>query len=709
MATIHNITRINTYNTTERVSHNTVTASNHTGRYNSNQNQAQVSTSQSYAEYQAAVKTLMQSHGFNADQAFKLSQISNLPIRQFSRAVVIAHLLMSDAHLFDQFVKTLKTILARGKHTQEAVKNFLDSLDQIWGKDSKNLAQSMMNQQQKVESALDKNYSQNSKQFSHELQHNLLKNMDFKNLPDAKALTPQLKEAFQKYMDFFNSSLDEFPTRFNIDAFAQSQLQKKGLSLQNYLKLSSEVPPLRLLNLLMQAEKNGHAPQGILNHLLAAQSRGENLVEILKALEAQYGVTNPFQSSFFENPFSNSSPNVLQNIFSSPLTLQEGDQIILSLLGFDVFDGLIASEKSGFVIYPPRAEFPGCQLNLSLLPPGVFFVMFGALNSKNKLMNYWMKVIVERKKQNAEQQQQQQNPESQKEKKEQQDEDSNLLQQVPPDLEAVLNHTSDEKIKEQSSPSALGPFLGEIVLPLDMIHAEASDCYVISSESGIVISEDEFYNGTFQHNAITFRFLAKFTQEPDLNKRHQLLQLKPSQLFQKFNDVVKEFIKDPKNKIEVFQTSLEDFFSELGNLFTQGKKTFEIAKTVFLEEAKAFVQGETGGEQYEAHSFEGDANEFLSACYAKGSYALAAAGDINGALNGLSLACVANLNDQQHKAQLGEYLRNLKDLYYTKTTEKELQNFYEANLEHALDESHTVQAYDKELGESFIEAVDVRL
>lgn len=714
---INDISRINAYADAVRVSgqgavHQTPT----TQKYNSNQTgQALVSTSNAYRQHQTELTDMLKSFGFDADKAFKLAQIGHLNLKNLTRSLLIAQMLTREPALFDEFAKTLKNITSRGQNLEEGVRAFLDKLDRILGQDTRTLAEAALKgKNYEVESVLNKNYSQNQhgqtgeRNFSENLARDLGPKFfeSHRNAP----LNPRQFAEFDAFLQFFKSSMDEFPGRYHVDAYAQNELGAKGLSLENYLKLASEVPPLRLVNLLALAEKQGVSPQEICKTLLDAQLRGEDLGEVMTRLENQH---NAATLGKFSNPlFSLDAGPQTVPLSAMPLTLTEGQKLALSFYALDAFDGLLHADKCGFVIYPQKSEHPGQTLDLSHLPVGVYYVLLAGLNSKNKILNFWMKVIVEKKRRDDEGEEKtpdQKNGESETEKN---DGGGGKDQGALPDFATSAPALQKDFVSADFGAgklSLLGPFLGEIVMPLDYMNRDPSELVILSPGSGIVVSPEEFASGVFTHNAVVFRFLANHIEATDLKKRHQLLSLKMSPEFAQFEKALKEFNLDPRAKIGAFHSELATFFDRLTALFPQGRESFKVARGVFEREADAFAGGVAGGAEFKVESSEGDAKKFLAAAYAKGGYALAAGGDVPGALNGLAKATLCDLSDTSHKAALGEYLENLKNVHYAKAQASDVQAQYDTHLFHRYGETIQASPYFSEMGEKFVKAVALAL
>jgi hypothetical protein len=231
------------------------------------------------------------------------------------------------------------------------------------------------------------------------------------------------------------------------------------------------------------------------------------------------------------------------------------------------------------------------------------------------------------------------------------------------------------------------------------------DLVIVSPDSGLIVSQDEFEKGTFTHNSVTFRFLTNYIETTELKRRHQLLRLQHSPIFADFDTAVRGFMKNPQAELEQFKTDLTDFFKRLSELFPAGEQSLKVAESVFLREAENFAKGETGEELYAVKGFEGNKQKFMASCYAKGGYSLAASGDVTGALQGLAYATIVDLDEAQHKAALGDYLENLKKLHFAKTTAKNMEEFYATHLSHTFDRDAAVQTYSSDLADHFVKAV----
>lgn len=710
---INEVSRIPVYSGANRVP-GQVSASTQitTQQYNANSaRQTLVSASPSYLQQLFELETLLQDNGFTTEQARKIARIGHLSSQQFTRTLLLSRTLVKEHNLFEKFVHVLKTMGARGQNVQEGIRVFLDNADRILDFNTRKIVEENSPPDHHIVTTVTPRESGSGKTQSEgrSFENYLGRDIDLKLLlaKSPQQMTSKNVFDFQNAVDFVMASMDEFPDRFHIDVFSQSALSQRGLAMNDYVKLASEIPPLRLINMLTQAEQQGQSTQTILNTLLTAQNQGENVLELFTALEQRFAPTALAQSSILDRGaipsfFSKTMVEPRHASFTSaPLIMKEGDAVLLQFVALDSKEGLIAPEKTGSVFFPQSSEQPGNSVNLSQLPVGIYFVMMAGLDSKNKMINLWKKIIVE-KRDERDPDEWQKNEKQEKHDKEAQQESSDL----PPADSVTLSFTPSTEHKNSEGASR---FLGQIVFPLDFAHRDASDFVVVSPETGMVVSEDEFNRGIFSHHAVTFRFLTNHVAPLDLKKRHGLLHLNESTLFVRFDADLKRFLDSPKTEIEEFQQGLEEFFNGLTEHFPAGQQTFAVAREVFAREAKAFAEGNAVGEQYEVQGFEGSNQKFMASCYAKGGYALASSGDVSGALQGMTYASLVDMSDSSHQAALGEYLENLKNMHHAKTTKDSVQNYYGTHLMHNFDSAIATSPYYTELGHSFVNAVALPL
>lgn len=685
-------------------------------------------TSNAYQKMQAQLVNVLNQSGFSMEQATQLSQNGQLSPDQFARVVMIAQTLQKEQMLFNEFSRVLKTVVTRGKNITEGLKGFLDGMEEIIGLDTYKVlspppstsqqTQAELAQQSSLAAAkqqsssaesnpktendfttalykdlaqyVAKSESDGGNDASQEHLKMLQKIIQSGNPSDKINLSSVQNQKANTFIEFSENSMVEFPMRYHIDLFSYSQLGAKGVSLDDYLSLSSEIPPLRLLNLIIAAEKMGHSPKAIIQTLMASQSLGEPLKEMLEHLEREYGVV--FSK---ESPLANHLP-----VENKTVHIQQGEALALKFLAFDTEDGILPSDKSSFVIFPQKFEYEGQSLNLSHLPIGVYMILAKAMNAKNQMMSLWMKVIVDKK------------DGTQKNQNEKFGDDPAQQQKQPPpekkEPENMIEEGPAVNLEFTSQPiNFKGPFLGEIVLPLDYLKRSPEDIFIPSPHSGIVIDNQEFLSGVFSNNAVTFRFLTDYIEKPNLKNRHALLRLRDSSLFRDFDAQLKKFNQSPQAELENWQKSLSDFFSSLTKIFSIGQKSFEIAREFFIKESVDFASGIEKRDIFKNESQEKKNANFLSAIYAKGSYALACAGDVGGALHAMGHAVLTDLSEDNHKAVLGEYLQELKNQYFKKMANSKTQNLYEVHISHGYEQKLLANPYYKPQGEAFIKAVDI--
>ena len=714
---INDVSRIPLYSGSNRVIGQTpVNTQLTTQQFNANApRQHTVSTSQAYRQQLFELQTLLEGNGFTPEQAQKISQVGHLSPQQFARTVLIARTLIKDPKLFDQFIKVLKNIGTRGQNIQEGIRVFLDGTDQVLEFNTRQLVEESMPPEPQLIAAITARDSGSGRAQpdTASFENHLGKDIDLKTMlaRGTHQMTSKNSVDFQSTVEFITASMDEFPSRFHIDVFSQSALADRGLNLNDYVKLASDIPPLRLINLLTAAEKQGQPAQTILTTLLTAQNDGENVLELFKALEQRYSPATALNTPALtraQGPsfFGKTAEEPRQVPFSSaPLTIKEGDAMLLSFVALDTKDGLIAPEKTGSVLFPQNTAQHGNMINLAQLPTGIYFVMMAGLDAKNKMINLWKKIIVE-KRDERDPDAWQQKSDQDKDQKERKDSAQKDAMAVSPPDAVTMTFSAPAPAQQRAEDSRI---FGQIVFPLDFTNYDSADFVVVSPETGLIVAEDEFRHGVFSHNAVTFRFLTNHMAPLDFRKRHGLLHLNESALFARFDADVKKFLLSPQTAIVEFQNDLDFFFTGLAHHFPAGAQTFAVAHTVFAHEAKAFADGRSSGEQYEVKGFEGNDKKFMASCYAKGGYALASSGDVAGALHGMTYASLIDMNDSSHQAALGEYLENLKNVHHAKTTIDSVQNYYGTHLMHNFDSAIATSPYYTELGHSFVNAVALPL
>lgn len=694
--------------------------------------QALLSTSSTYREFQSELLRKLEGVGFTSEQSLKLAQIGNLSVRQFTRATVLGQLLMHDPGAFDGFVGTLKNVVNRGKNVQDGVRVFMDGVDRLFGSDSREVTEEVLkNRDPELNAVTKRNYAPHSRPGEiRGFERQLVDETDLRAMAAARPAAVNDTAAFAEYVRFFNNSMEEFPTRFHVDAYAQNELAKHGLPLDDYVKLAGEIPPLRILNLLAKAAAAGQAPEAILKTLLAAYENGEDLNSLLNAMERTYGAeksfaetgggvlkspARPFSADFYgassavprergASPAkappdassagsitaSNPSPRSVSAAPGATVEVSRGDNVFVEFLAMGTKDGVLPTERTAALVIPPRAEIPGQAFNTAFLPVGAYMVMFAGVDSANRLMNLWMKVIV-RESENEEEPA----PRYEDEGRKDGDASDRPPRKKPP--EDFLKPDFSGAI-----PILVGPFLGEIVLPLDFLSRDPGELAVVSSE-GVVVSREEYERGVFPHHAVTFRFLANHVVTGDPLRRNAPLTLAPSAAFEKFDALMTRFLKDPRAEVASFESGLKDFFLGLASSFPAGVKTFEVARELFLREAKAYAEGGNHDALYDAVSLEKNGALFVSACYAKGACALAAAGDVSGALGGFARAAFTDLGGSR-KSGLGEYLKNLSGIRYAREKSESVRAAYASQAAYGFSDGVT-SAGTEGIGEKFLKAL----
>lgn len=738
MATINNITPIPVHTEATRAVSRAEAAAPVVPRVEAPKlDQAVLSTSSSYREFQAELIRKLEGAGFTAEQSLKLTQVGNLSVRQFTRATVLGQLLMHDPGAFDDFVGTLKNVVNRGKNVQDGVRAFMGGVDRLLGSDSRAVTEEILkNRNPEIEAATRRNYSPHpGSGEAKDAERQFAGSADLVAMLPARRVLADARDAAElsEYVRFFNNSMEEFPTRFHVDAYAQNELARKGLPLKDYVKLAGEIPPLRLLNLLVKAGRAGQLPEAVLKTFLAAYENGEDLNAVLGAMERSYGTgttvpgAEPVPQEFpLRADFSGASgpvpreneagtvvaraptaltdaptlaaiPSGVRRMLAIPgatVEIIQGDSAVVEFLAMEAKDGVIPSDRTAAMIFPQRVEIPGQSLNLSYLPVGAYMVLFAGVDPAGRLMNLWMKVIVRER------------------EDEDEDEDDRLAggggaagegaSDKPP-----RKNPPEEFLKPDFSgaePILAGPFLGEIVLPLDFLSRDPGELAVVTPGTGVVVSREEYERGVFPHYAVTFRFLANHVTAGEPMRRHAPLGLAPSAAFEQFDALMTRFMKDPRAERASFDRGMEEFFAGLAKSFPAGEKTFATAREVFSREAAAYAEGLSAGAGYDAASIEKNGERFVAACYAKGACALASAGDAAGALGGFARSALTDLGNASRKSELGEYLRGLGDIRYAREKAESVREAYATRVGHGADGSVT-DGDTEDLGGRFLQAV----
>lgn len=691
-----------------------VTTATDVQNYVQSQSQGTISTSQEFKAQQAEILNLLQSLGFNKEQAQQLSGLSQLQGPQLARTLMMAQAIMNHEEMFADFVKNFKNILARGQHTQEGIKNILDAFDRILNTDSKKLAKNIFKNDSDTElvEAIQGDYSKSSKQYSSkkELPFGLTEKQSqdlqkaSKEMP--KQLTEQQRQVLQEFVKFTHASLEEFPNHFHEDVFAASQLYKKGVSLEDYMKLSSSIPPIRLLNLLVEAEKSGASSQNIIQNLLGQLDQGNNLLEVFKTLEKQYKIDmDPLLAALDLNDFKWLQP-VNNNIeIDEKLSLEN---LALSFVAFDILEGVLGHDKVAVLAMPNQLEYLGSVFALKEAPLGVLYFILAGLTKKNEVIQRWLRFQWKGKKQDFKNKKEQAKHQEDEKNSQKNTGEKSLSESLLSDLETKPKRAVEINFSGAQDASQ-GPFLGQIFLPLDYAKTNPQDLVLDNPESGIVLTAKDYLRGNYPHYGVMFRFLANYIEPTDKYFRHALINLKPSDIFEEFNHHLKAFMSHPNQEWEKWKVNLAEFFKRLSSVFPQGEKTFSVAERMFEVESEAFKDRRDSSGLYKNLSLEEQDDAFITACYAKGSYSLAVAGDVTGALTGLSFASLVNFSDSNSKAVLGEYLDYLKKRHYHKSEEDKYKNYYSSYATRGFGENIRANSYYEGLGKEFLNAVSLRL
>ncbi|MCP5464136.1 MAG: hypothetical protein H7A33_03835 [Deltaproteobacteria bacterium] len=712
------------------------------------------STTDGFKEFQSHFTKLLQANGFNPQQANQFLDLLELPNDELNRVFLIAQALQKNNKVFDSYITSLKNIVLRGENIRPGLKGFLDALEVLIGREKlshlkaeiqtpkihtaatqgeQKPTQAQQNQNpekiahpnefeksliQNLNEQLSRSSSTNSlNQRAHDLE-NTLRQIANLNKGNAIQIPQERIDRIQEFLRFADVSIKEFPNRYQTDLFAYAHLSELGLSQEKYLQLSSEISPLRLLNLLVAAKAKGHQPQAIINTLSQTFENGGSIKDVIRNLENQYNVLTP------KNP--DGSERIIP-VNAQTATISEGEHALLSFLGLDTNSGIISSEKSSFVIFPQKHEYAGNLLQLAHLPVGTYMIMAKAINDNNEMMTMWVKLLVESRKKKAfdksfrdfekelqkakkDNQEQSADQQNHNQNKQQNFEQNNSQDQSPSSFVPTSSEPEVSVQISQNQPSNFkGPYLGEVILPLDYLTRDCHDLHIVAPETGLITSIDEFTEGVFENNAVVFRFLTNHIEDADLIKRHNLIVPKSSRIFEDFSNNMENFAARPKEELESWKKDIVNFFDSLKSAFPQGSQSFEIAQKFFSQESEKFAEGKLDGEIYQNHSLENDKDKFLKAFYAKGSYALAASGNIKGALQGMSYASLIDLSDQNATANLGSYLDDIRHQFYTKEQDQKLQKFYEMHLSHEIDKKLRANLFHHKTGKDYVAKTQLAL
>lgn len=697
------------------------TARSESNRAIYSKNPAEFTMTGSYKQYHAKLANLFTNYGLPASQAETLADLGKLQADHLIRIIIVAQHLARNQALTKQLTELVKRISTNGKNIQAGLKTFLDGLEDMLGIDSQSLIEQARRNDRKNTTQTNTPSTSETKavnlqseaHFYKDIQQHL-SNAGLSDLSDDKftelmALLNQIKQnqtnkaseltaeqtlKLQNFLQIASQSIEEFPDRFHHDLYGLAKLLQKGASSETYLKLVHDVSPARLINLLFMAEKSGHQSRSILDSLITVHNSGGSVLDAVKNLEYQY------------DPLMRLGPrHIAQGKLEREIIMEQGSARKLSFLAFDSEEGLITPEKSGFVLYPQNFHYTGNSMDLGFLPAGSYLFMLVGYNFKNQMIQHWIKIIVtERDKRKN----QKSFDEFKQDLDRNNDEDSSHSNQnkpsPPPDSDGGVRISF-----EHQPPQFNGQFLGEVVLPFDLMNHNADDLLILSPKTGIVLSPEEFYEGNFFNNAVAFRFLTPQIKSPDITKRHAMLNLNPSRAFEAYNKGLRNFVLNPGLQLEDWKKTLTDFFENLRSLFPDGKETFAIAERFFTEQSEAFAQGTLSGEIYENTTLEKNQDRFLSAFFSKGAYALARAGDVSGAIHGMSFASLIDLNNPYPHTVLGNYLDEVRKNYYTHESNIENTSLYDTHIRHHLGKRLQITPYFQDLGRQFIKAVQLSL
>lgn len=677
-------------------------------KYNPQQKQTTFSMTSTFEDFQAQLTNVLLKQGFAHEQAALILKSGVMRLEEFSRSLLLSHALMGNKQLFEQFTKNLKLIQLREQNNEQGIKVYLDVLDHLLNTDTQKMVEEgFAGLHLSASDRKGKGYpaGRTEERFPLPLKEiSELMEKSVRHLP--RNLSAQQLKQVKDTMDFAALSAEEFPQRFAPDLYAYSELGRRAITLEQYLKLSSEIPPLRLVNLLHVVEKNGQHSQGVLQVFLSAFDRGESLLDVLEQMEIRYGIP-VFDKTSLSNQVG--TARVL-DMDSLPLTMMQGEDVVIEFLGMDRLDGLVAADRAGFVLLPQQQEILGHSINLSFLPVGVYFLVAATMNTQQKMMTLWKKVIVQgRLKRDQEQDSGQQDGsdsgqdglQDKNDKQDIADRSFRPLSQMRPDSTPVHMDFTGSKVRQK------GLFVGEVVLPVSDFSDVKAPGVVRMTNSGLFISHAEYQSGIFPHHAVMFRFLAGEMISTDLRRRHEILKLAYSRPFENLDSAIKDFILAPAEQLKPFLKKLEAFFAELLNLFPAGERTFDVARGLMTREAEAFAGGVPHAEMYENMSREERRREFVSACYSKGAFAMASAGHVSGALKGLTFASLVNWEDENQKAILGEYLENIRNVHFARASLDAVQNHYDTHLRHSSGERLLASPVYREKGEQFVHAFDL--
>lgn len=99
----------------------------------------------------------------------------------------------------------------------------------------------------------------------------------------------------------------------------------------------------------------------------------------------------------------------------------------------------------------------------------------------------------------------------------------------------------------------------------------------------------------------------------------------------------------------------------------------------------------------------------MAAMYAKGSYAMAHAGDVTGALHGMSFTSLIDLSDLNNQSVLGEYLEDIKKMYFSREMDSRMQNLYDVHLTRNFDKQLQGNSFYQPQGQAFIKSANLNI
>lgn len=665
---------------------------------------ASFSMSNTLENFQTQLTQVLVKNGFAQEQAARLMHAGITRLGDFSRSMLISQALLSNPQLYDRFAKNLRQILLREQNNEQGVKVFLDVMDQILGVDSKQLIEGELAGSHLLEvDRKGNNYQGDGGEKGFPLPVEDLSRLIDKAAPHIpRHLSAAQLRQMQTMMDFSEVSVEEFPQRFAADLYAFSELHKLGMNAAQYLKLSSEVPPLRLVNLLHAVQRLGQHTQGILDLFLTAFEQGESLKDVLEQMELRFGVQRIMQAGSVGG-FPGDARTLPMD--TQLLTLHEGENVVIDFFGMDRFDGLVPEGRSGFVLFPQNEEFLGNQINLAFLPVGIYYLVAATINSRQKMMTLWKKVVVQAR-HNREKKAFSEDQKQGQEKNQSPNQSFKPLPNEPTDILPLPSPVDPLSMHFSGDVPKRGLFVGEIVLPLSDVSAVRNAPLLWATNTGIIVTQSEYENGVFPHNALLFRFLAGELVGGDSERRHAVLKLCHSRPFEILDLAIKDFMINAQEKLPIFLGRLNDFFEDLLGLFPAGEKTFETAHELMAREAQAYASGQAHPEMYRVQSREERQRDFVSASYVKGAYAMASVGHVSGALRGLTYASLTNWDDDNQKAVLGEYLENIRNVHFAKAKEPQVRSYYDTHLRHSTGEKLLASPIYKTQGEAFIRSFD---